>query len=83
MVDTQALRGLGSPQLRINMIMKTYFPGTLKSSIFGVWTAVGALQTTKIDELYWYEVGVSSNIKALLGAASAIYFVGRDKLWGL
>ncbi len=26
--------------------MKTYFPGTQQSSIFGIWTALGAPETT-------------------------------------
>jgi hypothetical protein len=30
------------PQLRIDIIMKCYFSGTQKSSIWGVWTAPGA-----------------------------------------
>ncbi len=34
------------PQIRINIIMKTYFPGTQKSSILVVLAAPGAPETT-------------------------------------
>ncbi len=69
-------RLLHPPQLRFNITMDTYFSGTQKSWIFGVWTAPGAPETIpKGGVLRAQPFGVVS------GAPGAVQTPKIDDFW--